>query len=100
MENKKPEFAFQEHSVTSVATQLHAYFRDLQSYYKIAQGEILSHIDATEDQAKAQKLKQQLREINEKVQYFHVLTNSLSTVDIIMHTELMIAEFRSEQETD
>ncbi len=29
---------------------------------------------------------------NEKINYFHVLNNSISTIDVVLHTEIMIQE--------
>jgi hypothetical protein len=93
MENQKPEFALKDRSPISVATELHSYFRDLESYYKIAQGQTLGLLEATHDEAKKQELKLKLQEINEKVNFFHVINNAISIVDTVLHTKEMIAEF-------
>lgn len=97
MENKKPEFAIKEHSVLSIATEMHNHFRDLQSYYKIAKGSLVSQLESTTDEAKIQDLNKQMREIEEKITFFHVLNNAISTVDTVLHTEKMIAEFNHKQ---
>lgn len=91
MENKKPECNL-ETPVISVVSELHSYFRDLQSYYKIAKGEMMSKIEACNDKEKEQELHLELKQINRKIDYFHVLNNAISTVDVILHTEEMIAE--------
>ena len=95
MENKRPEFAIADHSVLSIVTEMHNYFRDLHSYYKRAKGDLVSRLEATSDEAKIKELQEQLYEVNEKITFFHVLNNSISTVDTVLHTEQMIAEFRT-----
>jgi hypothetical protein len=94
MENKKPEFSItaQDQSVISLITELHNYFRDLQSYYKIARGKLHDELDATLDETKAEALRQELKEVSHKMEYFHVLNNAISTVDVIVHTEVMVSE--------
>ncbi|MDJ0844121.1 hypothetical protein [Crocosphaera sp.] len=93
MENKRPEFAIQEHSVLSIATEMHNHFRDLQSYYKIAKGNLMSQLESMNDEAQMTEIQDKLREIEEKITFFHVLNNAISTVDTVLHTEKMIAEF-------
>ncbi|MGK7871853.1 MAG: hypothetical protein AB4426_00560 [Xenococcaceae cyanobacterium] len=95
MYKKKPQFPFENHSVISLVTELHRYFRDFQSYCKVAHGEVLSQLESTNDEQKSQELKQKLRELNEKTAYFHVLNNAVSIADTVLHTEAMIAEFGS-----
>ncbi len=91
MENKKPECNL-DTSVISVVSELHSYFRDLQSYYKIAKGQVMSDIEACNDPEKSAQLQTDLKEINRKIDYFHVLNNAISTADVILHTEEMIKE--------
>ncbi len=93
MENKKPVFSIENDSVISVVSELHSYFRDLQSYYKIAKGEILSQLEFTNDEAKTEELKNKLLEIEEKIDYFHVLNNAVSIADTVVHAKTMISEF-------
>ncbi len=97
MENKRPEFGIKEHSVISIATEMHNHFRDLQSYYKIAKGNLVSQLEAMTDESKATEIQEKLREIEEKITFFHVLNNATSTVDTVLHTEQMIAEFKNKQ---
>lgn len=94
MENKKPEFAIiaQDQSVISLITELHNYFRDLQSYYKIACGKLRDQLETTSDQAKIEELRQEFHEVSQKMDYFRILNNAISTVDVIVHTEMMVSE--------
>ena len=93
MNPSKPEFSADTSSIISTVTELHSYFRNLQSYYKVLQGKLLSELEATEDELETQTLKQKLHDVNEKINYFHVLNNSISTIDVVLHTEAMIQEF-------
>ena len=97
MENKRPEFAIKEHSVLSIATEMHNHFRDSQSYYKIAKGNLISELDSMADESKAAEIHDQLREIEDQITFFHVLNNAISTVDTVLHTDKMIAEFKNKQ---
>ena len=95
MENKKPEFAIAAHSLQSIVTELHNYFRDLQSYYNIAKGSLVSQLDHATDEAKIEQLQNEIKLVNEKLLYFHVLNNSISTVDTVVHTPKMIEELKN-----
>ncbi len=97
MSSSKPEFSADTSSIISTVTGLHSYFRDLQSYYKVLKGKLLSELEATNDEAQTETLKQKLSVVNEKMDYFHVLNNSISTVDVILHTETMIQEFANKE---
>ncbi len=95
MENKRPDFAIQDHSALSLVTELHAYFRDLQSFYKISRGLLLSELESNTDENKVASLHQSIEEVNRKLTFFHVINNSISTVDTVLHTDTMIDEFKS-----
>lgn len=95
MENKKPELAIADQSVLSLVTELHSYFRDMQSYYQIRHGQVLSKLEANSDPATETALQEELKAVNEKITFFHVINNAISTVDTVVHTEKMIAEFKS-----
>ncbi|MGK7935492.1 MAG: hypothetical protein AB4206_06770 [Xenococcaceae cyanobacterium] len=97
MNPSKPEFSANSSSIISTVAGLHSYFRDLQSYYKVLQGNLISELEATDDEAQTQALKQKLQDVNEKINYFHVLNNSISTVDVVLHTEVMIQEFAAKE---
>lgn len=92
MDVKKPEFGIQDHSLVEVATALHCYSRDMQSYYKMAQGYLLGQLDEATDETKLSAIKTDLRTINQKMEYFHVLNNATSIVDILMHSAVMLEE--------
>lgn len=97
MHNKKPEYGFTEHSVISLVTEMRAYFRDYQSYYSITKGELISELDRTVDEAKTKELEAQINEVNQKIAYFTVLSDSLSIADTLLHTEAMISELSSKK---
>jgi hypothetical protein len=98
MENKKPEFGL-EHSVISIVSELHSYFRDLQSYYKIAQADIVSKLESTQDKQKQEELQAKFKKIKEKIDYFHVLNDAISIADVVLHTEGMIEELGEKKKT-
>ena len=93
MNPSKLSFSDDPSSIVSTVTELHSYFRNLQSRYKVLQGKMLSELEATDDEAQTKVLQQKLHEVSEKIDYFHVLNNSISTVDVVLHTEAMIKEF-------
>jgi hypothetical protein len=99
MENKKPELAIADQSVLALVTELHNYFRDMQSYYKITHGSLLSRLESTTDASAEETLHQQIKDVNEKMTFFHVLNNAISTVDTVLHTEKMIEEFKPSSNT-
>ncbi|MDJ0577367.1 MAG: hypothetical protein QNJ65_19675 [Xenococcaceae cyanobacterium MO_234.B1] len=93
MNPSKPQFSADTSSIINTVSGLHSYFRDVLSYYQVIQGKLISDLEATDDEAQIQALKPKLQEVNEKINYFHVLNNSISSVDVVMHTEAMIKEF-------
>ncbi len=98
MHNKRPEFPFTEHTVQSLITELHSYFRDLQSYYNIRKGALLSQMETVTDPQITQEIREKLADIDQKMLYFHILNNSISTVDSVIHTPQMNAEFHPPKE--
>ena len=92
MEYTKPTVDIKDHSLSEVATALHAYSRDMQSYYKILQGDLLGELDGAADDTKLSDIKTNLKAINHKMEYFHVLNNAASIIDILMHSPIMIEE--------
>lgn len=92
MEHTKPKFCIQEHSLVEVATALHDYSRDMQSYYKILRGQLLGQLDEATDELGLAEIKTSLQVINQKMEYFHVLNNAASIVDILMHSPIMLEE--------
>ncbi len=67
MTASKPEFSADASSMISTVTGLHSHFRDLQSYYKVLKGKLLSELEASDDAEKTQELKEKLTETNEKI---------------------------------
>ncbi|MEL6489981.1 MAG: hypothetical protein AAFV85_13985 [Cyanobacteria bacterium J06634_6] len=92
MEHSKPNFCIPDHSLVEVATALHTYSRDMQSYYKIMQGQLLGKLDEATDEAELSAITTDLKAINQKMEYFHVLNNAASIVDILMHSPIMMEE--------
>ncbi|MEL6490163.1 MAG: hypothetical protein AAFQ95_09385 [Cyanobacteria bacterium J06621_3] len=92
MENSKPQFGISEHSPIMIATALHSYSRDMRAYYEMEHGHLLGRLDEAEDETEVAQLKEKLNIVNQKMSYFHVINNAASTVDIIMHTSLMVEE--------
>ncbi len=93
MNPSKPEVSADTSSIISTVTELHSYFRNLHSSYKVLQAKLLGELEVTEDELETQTIKQKLHDVNEKINYFHVLNNSISTIDVVLHTEVMIQEF-------
>ncbi len=97
METRKPELKL-EGSVLSTVSNLHSHFRDMQSHYKMLKADLLSQLESMGDKSESEeniKIKIiHLKEIERKIRYFHILNNSISTVDELLHTEEMIAEFQ------
>lgn len=96
MEHIKPKFNLQpDSSPIAVASALHSFSRDMQSYYKVARGDLLSKLDVVEDPAEFSRIKAELLKVNQKIEYFHVLNNAASTVDIILHSPILLEELRT-----
>jgi hypothetical protein len=93
MENKRPEFGLND-SAISVVSELHSYFRDLQSYYQISKGDLLSQLESENEPQKQAELNARLKQVNRKIDYFHVLNNAVSIADVVLHTEEMVKEFK------
>lgn len=89
----KPEFELKSYSPTAVATALHSFSRDMQSYCKILRGNLISQLDQVSDEAELASIQTELQAVNQKLEYFHVLNNAASTVDTLLHTPVMIEEF-------
>lgn len=97
MEIQKPSFGLGDCSPIAAATALHSFSRDMQSYYKVARGRLLSRLDQANDDEELSQIKADLKTVNQKIEYFHVLNNAASTVDTLLHTQLLIEEFRIPQ---
>jgi hypothetical protein len=99
MDYTKPTFEIKDHSLVEVATALHSYSRDMQSYYKLIQGQILGELDETNDEEELSQIKADLQILNQKMEYFHVLNNAASIVDILMHSPIMLEELNLVKKT-
>ena len=95
----KPVFSPDSSSLICTVTALHSYFRNLQAYYKVLHGQVLSELEYTDKPEKIGCLKMKLDDINRKLKYIHVLNNSASTVDEVVHLEEMLNEFRLDEST-
>ncbi|MGF1524338.1 MAG: hypothetical protein ACFBSF_18615 [Leptolyngbyaceae cyanobacterium] len=60
----------------------------------IIHSEILGQLDQVNDEAELTKFKAELQNINQKIEYFHVLNSAASIDDTVLHSPLMIEEFR------
>lgn len=89
----KPEFELGSYSPIAVATALHSFSRDMQSYCNIIRGNLISQLEQVSDEAELTNIQTELKAINQKLEYFHVLNNAASTVDTLLHTPVMIEEF-------
>lgn len=97
MENQKPIFGIENHSPIEIASELHSFSRDMQSYYKMAQGHLLGQLDQIEDDQELTRIKVELQQIQQKIEYFHVLNNAASICSTVLHSPVMIEEFRKPQ---
>ena len=93
MDYHKPVFSTSNTSVISTVRELHSYFRNLQAYYKVLKGQLISRLEYNEAPEMADDLKSQLCEIERKLRYIHVLNNSASTVDEVIHLVEIKDEF-------
>ena len=91
-------FSSSDASIISTVRGLHSYFRNLQAYYKVLKGQVISKLECNEDPEIVDNLNSQLCEINRKLRYIHILNNSASTVDEVVHLAEIKDEFCSSQE--
>ena len=99
MDCPKPVFSTSDTSVVSTVRELHSYFRNLQAYYKVLKGQVISKIEYSEDSEIVDDLNSQLCEIDRKLRYIHILNNSASTVDEVIHLVEIKDEFCQPKET-
>lgn len=99
MDCHKPVFSTNDTSVISTVRNLHSYFRNLQAYYKVLKGQVISRLEYNEDPQIVDDLNSQLCEINRKLRYIHILNNSASTVDEVIHLVEIRDEFCLSKET-
>ena len=99
MDCPKPVFYATSTSIVSTVRELHSYFRNLQSYYKVLKGQVVSKLEYNEDPEIVEGLNSQLCEIERKLRYIHILNNSASTVDEVINLVEIKDEFRLQKET-
>ncbi|NJM97933.1 MAG: hypothetical protein HC800_12970 [Phormidesmis sp. RL_2_1] len=93
MEAKKPAFGLKDCSPIEVASAMHSFSRDMQSYYKMVHGQLIDQLDEITDESELSKLKTDLQDVNQKMEYFHVLNNAASIVATLAHSPVMLEEF-------
>ena len=74
-------------------TELHNYFKNSQSHCATIRGDILSKLEAAGEGTDEQVLKDELAGVNEKINYYRVLSHALSIADTVLHTDAMITEY-------
>jgi hypothetical protein len=99
MDCPKPVFYASNTSIVSTVRELHSYFRNLQSYYKVLKGQVISKLEYNENPEIVDDLNSQLCEIDRKLKYIHILNNSASTVDEVINLVEIKDEFGLPKET-
>ena len=100
MTNSKASASIGNLSVIDAVTELHNRFKNAQSHYATMRGSLLSKLEEMSDGEDASGLKEELGKVNEKIDYFRVLSHSLSIADTVLHTEAMIEEFGPDSHAD
>ena len=86
--------SFGDRTVIEVVTELHNHFKNAQSQCATQRGDILSKLEASDNaDDNAQDLKDELSKLNDQINYYRVLSHSLSIADTVLHTEAMIAKY-------
>jgi hypothetical protein len=91
METKDPRFLVDHQSVASLVTQLHEYFKNSHSHYKIERSTLMSQLHAAEGEAE-QNLLQEVRKVEAEISLFGVLSDALSIADRVLHTRTVMNE--------
>lgn len=94
MEIKKPTLNLGDYSPTEVASAMHSFAIDMQSYYKITHGRLIDQLDEAVDEEALSGLKNQLKEVSQKIDHFTVLSNASCIVSTLLHSSLTAQEFR------
>ena len=100
MTNSKANASIGNLSVITAVTELHNRFKNAQSHYATIRGNLLSQLEEMSDGQDASGLKEELGKVTEKIDYFRVLSHSLSIADTVLHTEAMIEEFGPDSHAD
>jgi hypothetical protein len=97
MATQEPKFLADHQSVVSLVGQLHSYFNDSYSQYQIKHSTLLSQLHAAKGEQQEQ-LRQELREIEEEISIFGILSDSLSVADRILHMRSVMKELGTDSE--
>lgn len=73
-------------SIASTVTNLHHYFRTTYSRYKIKRGDLVSRLEAADPDTIA-AVQEEIRQIDEALALFGILSDSLSVANRVLHTE-------------
>ncbi|MDX2229304.1 MAG: hypothetical protein NW220_06685 [Leptolyngbyaceae cyanobacterium bins.349] len=73
-------------SIASTVSQLHRYFKTTYSRYKIQRSDLVSKLESAESD-EALSVKEELRELDQALALFGILTDSLSAANRVLHTE-------------
>ncbi|NJO40204.1 MAG: hypothetical protein HC769_12545 [Cyanobacteria bacterium CRU_2_1] len=85
MSNNNLSFLDDGQSIASTVTHLHNYFRHVYSQHKIKRSELVSRLDAATEEEE-QNVLQQLRQVDEELTLFGILSDSLSAVNRVVHS--------------
>jgi hypothetical protein len=82
----EPNFLADRQSVASVISQLHNYFKNSYSHYKIQQSNLVSQMEAADSETQ-KKLRQDIEEIQEELVIYGILSDALSIANRMLHTK-------------
>jgi hypothetical protein len=91
MDTKEPSFLIDHQSVASLITQLHEYFKDSHSHYKVERSHLISQLDGLEGEEEQQAL-QEVRKTESEIALFGILSDALSIADRVLHTRAAMKE--------
>lgn len=97
MEKDKLHFLGDNQSIASVVAQLHEYFKNSYSQYKIKRSHLLSQLDAA-DGDEEQRLLKELHQVEEEFTVFGILSDSLSVANRVLHSRRVIDEIGKDDE--
>jgi hypothetical protein len=91
LNHKEPSFLAENQSVASLVAQLHNYFKNNYSHFKMERSAVLSRLDAAEGEAEQELLKE-LRKIDTELSLFGSLSDALSIADRLLHARSVMNE--------
>jgi hypothetical protein len=86
MDSKEPSFLAENQSVDSLVTQLHSYFRNSYSRFKIERNTLVGQIEAASEQEQ-KLLLVRLAELEKDLTTLGILRDALSIADRLLHTK-------------